>query len=83
MGLRQTLVKVGPKVYCPESLLLCSPNFRKPLREYLVESLAVEMSVSPGCVSEATGPTGLQVEEEPLLQGGHPAPGGLRSLQPL
>ena len=23
MGLRQTLVKVGPKVYCPESLFSC------------------------------------------------------------
>ena len=60
---------------------MCSPNFRKPLREYPDESLGVEMSVSPGRVRGPSEPPLLEVEEEPVLQGGHLAAGGLRSVR--
>ena len=40
----------------------CRPNSTEPAREYVDESLGVEMSIPPG------SPRVLTVEEEPLLQ---------------
>ena len=45
------------------------PNLTEPVREYLVKSLRVEMSICPG--SEMSGGGGVKIEQEPGLDGRH------------